>query len=113
MIRPALSFSRPAMHRKTVVFPAPDGPKRIVVEAPGGIRSLASIRRPLSNRFSMSAISSKKPYLPVESVNNGKNHERDNEQRGRSDGSLGIIETLHLIVDIYGESLGYAGNVSA
>ena len=31
---------------------------------------------PLSNCFSMSAISSKEPHLPVESVNDGENHER-------------------------------------
>src|SRR3989442_6222188 len=78
-IRPALNFSRPAMHRRTVVLPAPEGPKRMVVDDPGGIRSPASTRNPL-NCFSMSAISSKEPHLPVESVYDREHHKSNAKQ---------------------------------
>src|SRR5215831_12315146 len=113
MMRPPVGFSRPAMHRKTVVFPAPEGPKRMVVDGPGGIRRAASTRKPLSNRLSMSAINSKEPYLPIEPVHDGKNHERNDQQSRRSYCRLRVIQCLHLIVDIDRQSPSDAGNISA
>src|ERR1051326_6207797 len=112
MIRPLVGFSRPARHRKSVVLPAPDGPKRMVIDGPGGIRRLASTRNPVSNRFSMSAINSKEPYLPIKCVYDGKNNERNDQQSSRSDRRLGIIQSLHLIIDIDRQRSSDSGNIS-
>src|SRR5204863_5862685 len=84
-----------------------------VVEEPAGMRSPASTRNPLSNCFSMSAISSKEPHLPVKSVNDGKNHERYDEENGRSYTRSGIIERLHLIVDVDRKGSSHTGNIAA
>src|SRR5947207_8457806 len=112
-ILPPLSFSSPAMHRKIVVLPAPDGPKRIVVEGPAEMRSPASTRNPLLNCLSMSAISSKEPHLPVKSVNDGKNHERYDEEDGGSYTRSGIIQRLYLIVDVDRKSSSHTRNIAA
>src|SRR6516162_5894633 len=99
-IRPDVRRSRPAMQRRTVVFPAPEGPKRIVTDAPSAMRIDASTCGPPSNCRAMSAISSKEPHLSVESVHDGENHERNDEQHRGSGRCGSVVQRLHLVVDI-------------
>src|SRR6516165_4026345 len=96
--RPEVMRSRPAIQRRIVVFPAPEGPNRIVMDAAFVIRTDASMRGPFSNCLTMSAISSKEPHLSIESVHNGKYDERNEEQHdgGRCGG--GIVQCLNLII---------------
>src|SRR5438094_687826 len=101
--RPLVSCSNPAMQRRTVLFPAPDGPNKIVMELDSAIRTAASTCGPPSNCLSMSAISTKKPYLSVESVHDGKNHERNDQQHGGSRRCRRVVQALHLVIDVYGK----------
>src|SRR6185369_7787115 len=80
-IRPDVNVSSPAMQRRTVVFPAAEGPNKIVIEDALEIRMEASTRRPPSNCLTMSAVSSKEPPLSIECVNDRKNHAGNNEQQ--------------------------------
>src|SRR5262245_49589649 len=102
MIFPAVSFSRPEMHLRTVVLPEPDGPKSIVIEALSGIRRLASTLAPPLNFFSMSAVSSKEPYLSVECVDCAQDEERYDEKHRRRHSCGRIVQTLDLVVYING-----------
>src|SRR5439155_20564725 len=61
----------------------------------------------------MSAISSKEPYLSVESVHQGQNHKRCNKQHGGCFRRTGIILPLDLIVDIDRERACHPWNVAA
>src|SRR5262245_364919 len=78
--RPELSLSRPAIQRSTVVFPEPEGPNRIVIDASSEIRMEASTRGPPSNCLTISAVSSKEPPLSIESIDDREDDERDNQQ---------------------------------
>src|SRR4029453_18540116 len=98
-MRPELRVSRPAIHRRTVVFPAPDGPKRIVIDAASEIRMDASTRGPPSNCLTMSAVSSKEPPPSIKSINNRKNQKRDDQQERRSRRSGRVIQGLGLVID--------------
>src|SRR5207249_956586 len=102
MTFPEVNLSRPEMHRRTVVLPEPDGPKRMVIEALSGTRRLASTLAPPWNFFSMSAVSSKEPYLSVESVHRAEDDERNGEKRGRCRSGGGIVQSLHLIINVDG-----------
>src|SRR5436309_7152678 len=88
------------MQRRTVVFPAPEGPNRIVLEAPCGIRREAWMCGPPSYVLSMSAISSKEPHLSVETVHDRKNHKGYDEQHSGRPCRTRVIQLLHLIIDI-------------
>src|SRR5262245_33404541 len=112
-MRPEVSVSRPAMQRSTVVLPAPEGPNRMVIDAASEIRTEAWTRGPPLNCLPMSAISSKEPPLSIESINDGKNNERNDQQHRRRQSSRRIVEALHLVVDVDRESPCYAGNVTA
>src|SRR5262245_46239751 len=100
MMRPDVSLSRPAIHRKTVLFPAPEGPNRIVVNVASLKRIDASTRAPPLNCLSMSAISSKEPHFPIQRINNRENYERNNQQHGGGDCGRRVVESLDLVINV-------------
>src|SRR5215471_6927657 len=110
-IRPDESRSSPAMHRRTVVFPAPEGPKRMVTEAASSMRIDASTCGPPSNCLAMSAISSKEPHLSVKPVHNGEDHERNDKQHRGSGRCRRVVQGLHLVIDVDREGSRHAGDI--
>src|SRR3954469_6105729 len=68
---------------------------------------------PPRNCFSMSAVSSKEPYLSVESVYRAEDDEGQGQKHGGCGGRRGIVQLQHPVININGESPRDAGNVSA
>src|SRR5213593_4725069 len=67
---------------------------------------------PPSYFLSMSAIRSKEPHLSVQSIYDRQNHKRGNQQHNRRFCRAGVIQSLHLIVDVDGERARDARNVA-
>src|SRR5882762_7932022 len=111
-------LSRPAMSRRSVLLPAPDGPKTTV----HGVASLHSMSRWKLPRRALRLSSTIAPLLPVPGptcvqatgtrVDQDERKNAEDEQREGSAIGGGVVEAFYLVEEHDGEGARRAGDVS-